>query len=168
MCYKNSSTKKPLCSTISIETTMLTLNGMPFTTSSTTYRELNPQQNSWQTAIYVQVVLPIHSGMSVYALVDTGTPYCIFNTEITEELGLLPDHGERIILSTRFGSLPGAIERLTIRLVAEQGDSLDVDASVFVTSDWAAGNFVGYSGFLERFRFAIDPGTNAFYFGPYT
>ncbi|HEY5865979.1 MAG TPA: hypothetical protein VI542_10620, partial [Candidatus Tectomicrobia bacterium] len=55
-------------------------SAMPFTTSYTTYRELNPEQNSWQTAIYVQVVLPIHNGLSVYALVDTGTPYCIFNT----------------------------------------------------------------------------------------
>jgi hypothetical protein len=151
---------------MSIDAAMLTLNGKPFTTSRATYRDVDPAQDTRQTAIYVQVVLPIHPGVSVYALVDTGTPFCIFETEITEALGLFPDQGERITLSTRMGSIPGTIQRLTIRLVAEQGDSLDIDASVFVTNDWGYGNFVGYSGFLERFRFAIDSGTNSFYFGP--
>jgi len=145
---------------------MLMLNGRPFTTSRATYRDIGPEDVSRQTAIYVQVILPIHMGVSVYALVDTGAPYCIFETEITEALGLFPNNGEHITLSTRRGAFPGTIQRLTIRLVAEQGDSLDVDASVFVTSDWGYGNFVGYSGFLERFRFAIDPGANSFYFGP--
>jgi hypothetical protein len=28
-------------------------------------------------------------------------------------------------------------------------------------------NFLGYTGFLERFRFAIDPSTYIFYFGKY-
>ena len=145
---------------------MLTLNGMSFTTSRATYRDFDPENLSRQTAIYVQVLLPLHPGVTVYALVDTGAPYCTFETEITEALGLFPNNGERITLSTRRGSFHGTVQRLTIRLVAEQGDSLDVDASVFVTSDWGAGNFVGYSGFLECFRFAVDLGTNSFYFGP--
>ena len=145
---------------------MLTLNGMSFTTSRATYRDFDPENLSRQTAIYVQVLLPLHPGVTVYALVDTGAPYCIFETEITEALGLFPNNGERITLSTRRDSFHGTVQRLTIRLVAEQGDSLDVDASVFVTSDWGSGNFVGYSGFLERFRFAVDPPTNSFYFGP--
>ena len=146
---------------------MLTLNGAPFTTSRATYRDFDPENVSRQTAIYVQVILPIHTGVSVYALVDTGAPYCIFETEITEALGLFPEDGERITLSTRKGSFRRTIQRLSIRLVAEQGDSLDIDASVFGTSDWGAGNFVGYGGFLERFRFAVDPRENAFYFGPH-
>ena len=152
---------------MSIEAAMLTLNEMSFTTSRATYRDFDSEHVLSQTAIYVQVVLPIHTGVSVYAFVDTGAPYCIFDTEITEALGLFPDNGERITLSTRRGSFVGTIQRLTIRLVAEQGDSLDIDASVFITSDWGRGNFVGYSGFLERFRFAIDSRTNSFYFGPH-
>jgi len=101
----------------------------------------------------------------VYALVDTGTPYCIFDTEIVDALGLVVDDSESLTLRTPYGSFQGTIQRLTIRLVAEEGDSVDVDSSVFVTGDWTYGNFLGYSGFLERLRFAIDPGTNAFYFG---
>ncbi len=55
---------------------------------------------------------------------------------------------------------------MTIRLIAEQAESLNIDASVFVAEDWQLGKFLGYTGFLERFRFAIDPGTNTFYFDP--
>jgi hypothetical protein len=73
---------------------------------------------------------------------------------------------ESIQLKTAYGSFSGTIQRTILRLVAEQGDSLDIDASVFVTDDWTYGNFLGYSGLLERIRFAIDPQTNSFYFGP--
>ena|SRR5215471_2332109 len=52
-------------------------------------------------------------------------------------------------------------------IFAEQGESLNIEASVFVAADWYLGNFLGYTGFLERLRFAVDPGTNTFYFGPY-
>jgi hypothetical protein len=114
----------------------------------------------------VQVILPIDSGISLYALVDTGSPYCIFATEIVEALGLASDYGEKIRLRTAYGPFSGTIQRLMIRLVAEQGDSLDIDASVFVPDDdWRFGNFLGYAGFLERLRFAVDPTTNSFYFG---
>jgi hypothetical protein len=30
----------------------------------------------------------------------------------------------------------------------------------------SAGTFLGYSGLLERIRFAVDPQQNNFYFGP--
>ena len=145
---------------------MLTLNGIPFTTGRAAYRDLDPQHVSGKSAIYVQVVLPIHVGTSFYAIVDTGAPYCIFDTELSEALGLSFDDGESFKLRTAYGEVTGTIQRLMIKLVAEQGDSLEIDASVFVTDDWTYGNFLGYSGLLERIRFAFDPGTNSFYFGP--
>ena len=145
---------------------MLSLNGIPFTTGRATYRDLPPQHMSRKSAIYVQVVLPMPVGTSFYAIVDTGTPYCIFDTEIAEALGLSFDDGESIKLRTAYGEVTGTLQRLKIELVAEQGDSLGIDASVFVTDDWRHGNFLGYSGLLERIRFAFDPGTNSFYFGP--
>jgi hypothetical protein len=85
---------------------------------------------------------------------------------VVETLGLSFDAGEKIMLRTAYGPFEGTVQRMTIRLVAEQGESLNIDASVFVAEDWQLGNFLGYTGFLERCRFAIDPGTNAFYFGP--
>ena len=111
-------------------------------------------------------MLPIHVGTSFYAIVDTGTPYCIFDTELSEALGLSFEDGESVTLRTAYGEVTGTIQRLMIELVAEQGDSLAIDASVFVTDYWTYGNFLGYSGLLERIRFAFDPGTNSFYFGP--
>ena len=111
-------------------------------------------------------MLPIHVGTSFYAIVDTGAPYCIFDTELSEALGLSFDDGESFKLRTAYGEVTGTIQRVMIELVAEQGDSLQIDASVFVTDDWRYGNFLGYSGLLERIRFAFDPGTNSFYFGP--
>ena len=145
---------------------MLTLDGTPFTTGRATYRDLHPQRRSMKSAIYVQVVLPIHPNISLYAILDTGTPFCIFETEIAEALGLFPIDGESMSLKTAYGPFHGTIRRAILRLVAEQGDSLDIEASLFVTDDWTYGNFLGYSGLLERIRFALDPMTNSFYFGP--
>ena|SRR5713226_8758595 len=90
---------------------MLTLNGIPFTTGRATYRDLHPESVSGKSAIYVQVVLPIHIGMSFYAIVDTGSPYCIFDTEIAEALGFSFDDGEGI-KEARQNSL--AISRLNV------------------------------------------------------
>lgn len=58
---------------------------------------------------------------------------------------------------------------MAIGLEAEKGESLTVDATVFVPKledqEWRHPNFIGLSGFLERIRFAIDPDNNYFYFG---
>ena len=60
----------------------------------------------------------------------------------------------------------GSLERFPITLPAEEGDALEIDATLFVCEDWHRGNFLGYNGFLERIRFALDPKLAKFYFGP--
>jgi len=147
---------------------MLTLNTMPFTTGQATYRDFDPENSLRKRGLYVRVVLPDSSDASLYALIDTGTPYCVFNTAVIENLGLSFDEGEKIVLRTAYGPFEGTVQRVMIRLIAEQGESLNIDASVFVAADWQLGNFLGYTGFLERLRFAVDPGMNTFYFGPCT
>ena len=147
---------------------MLTLNTMPFTSGQATYRDFDPENSSRKRGLYVRVVLPDSSDASLYALIDTGTPYCVFNTVVIENLGLSFDEGEKIVLQTAYGPFEGTVQRVMIRLIAEHGESLNIDASVFVAADWHLGNFLGYTGFLERLRFAVDPGTNTFYFGPCT
>ena len=144
---------------------MLTLDGESFTTGRAEYYDADPERASQQAAIYVQIVLPLGSGISVLALVDTGTPYCIFNRDIMEALGFTFDNDDKIDLSTRVGTVSGSVERMHITLAAEEGNSLDIDASVFVSDEWHHGHFLGYSGFLERLRFAVDPRTNSFHFG---
>ena len=78
---------------------MLTLNGRPFATGQTTYTDIYPERAGKQ-AIYVQVILPIDAGMGVSAMVDTGAPYCIFETELVGVLGLSSDDGEEFSLLT--------------------------------------------------------------------
>lgn len=147
---------------------MLTLNGHRFATGQTTYTDIHPERVAGKQAIYIQVILPIDTGMGVYAMVDTGAPYCIFDTELVEVLGLSSDDGEKIPLLTAHGRQEGSIHRMTIQLPAEQGESLEIDTSVYVTDEpWSYGNFLGYSAFLARFRFAVDLATNTFYFGAY-
>ena len=50
-------------------------------------------------------------------------------------------------------------------LHADEGESLDVEATVFQSPDWRGPSFLGYQGLLQRIRFAVDPETNLFYFG---
>src|SRR5262245_4466753 len=146
---------------------MLTLNTRPFSTGWATYRDFDPEDRLRKQGFYVQVAFPGSTGGSLYALLDTGTPYCVFNTAVVENLGHSFDEGEKIALRTAYGPFEGTVQRMMIRLLAEQGESLNIEASVFVAADWYLGNSLGYTGFLERFRFAVDPGINTFYFGPY-
>ena len=58
---------------------------------------------------------------------------------------------------------------IELRLLADEGDSLTVDATAFipdVEEYWGdLPTFIGLTGFLERLRFAVDPSTDTFYFG---
>ncbi len=141
-------------------------DGKSFATGKATYYDTDLSNLNRQNAIYPQIILPLGTGISVYALVNTGAPYCIFDNEITQMLGLDFSAGEPIELSTRVGKISGTIQRLPITLAAEEGNSLEIDASVFVSEQWYYGHFLGYSGFLERFRFVVDPATNSLFFGP--
>ncbi|PIG95530.1 hypothetical protein CSQ79_03225 [Gloeocapsopsis sp. IPPAS B-1203] len=65
--------------------------------------------------------------------------------------------------------LEGSLTRLNIRLLATEGEDLNVDATVFIPDlEEYWGNFpsfIGLTGFLERLCFAVDPSTDTFYFG---
>jgi hypothetical protein len=65
----------------------------------------------------------------------------------------------------------GWFYRVPIRLEASLGQQLEIDATAFVPEllpgqDWPFPNFIGLDGFLSRIRFAVDPATNLFFFGP--
>ncbi len=70
-----------------------------------------------------------------------------------------------MVLSTRFGRFGGRLYRGLITLPVDEGEPLDVDATVFISPDWRGPNFLGYEGLLQRIRFAVDPESNLFYFG---
>ena len=75
------------------------------------------------------------------------------------------EEGEPFNLSSRLGEIVGHLKRTKITILADDGESVEVNATVFVSKLWTGGNFLGYAGLLERVRFAIDPEHNHFYFG---
>jgi hypothetical protein len=102
----------------------------------------------------------------VLAVVDTAAPWCIFEPEVGNLLRqrFSPDQ-EGIVLNTRLGTLKGSLYRIPVALPADEGQSLEADATVFLSPDWRGPNFIGYQGLLQRIRFAVDPEANLFYFG---
>lgn len=105
------------------------------------------------------------------AVVDTGAPFFICDPEVLlvnsvdlgEALGT-----ERLLI--RGVSYRGELHRLPITLVAEHGQSLDVEVSAFIPvleggDPWPLPTFLGLQGCLEFTRFAVDPATSTFYFG---
>lgn len=87
-------------------------------------------------------------------------PWSVLNAEIARRIGLLDAQGEPLTLSTRTGKVFGKLVRAPVSLVADAGESLELDATFFVSADWRHGTFLGYSGLLEWMRFAIDPYRN--------
>jgi hypothetical protein len=106
------------------------------------------------------------------ALLDTGAEWSVIGGETAkifeDELG---SPIERFTMSTRLGRIDGSLHRINISLLAEEnsGNDLTVDSSVFVSKEWSGPIVLGYRGFLERIRFALDPGIvpgeQMFYFG---
>lgn len=123
----------------------------------------------------VRMVLPVILGQKepVEMIVDTGAQWCIIDPALVEILGL--DYGENHTpaakLIIREETFDGKLMRANIKIPAEKGDDLTVEATFFVPilqygQTWNKPNFLGLDGFLNRIRFAVDPGENVFYFGP--
>jgi len=106
------------------------------------------------------------------ALLDTGAEWSVIGGETAK---ILEDElnfpTESFTMSTRLGRISGSLYRIIIRLLAEEnfGYDLTVESSVFVSREWEGPIVLGYRGFLERIRFALDPGVapgeQIFYFG---
>jgi hypothetical protein len=147
---------------------VLQLDGESFCTGKSVYVD-QPAAGGEPTAkVYVKV-RPAGLEAVVLAQLDTGAAYSILDPEVAEGAGVATQAGEAITISTRIGLVGGRLVRHTITLIADEGDSLDLDATFFVPTDgWPIGrSFLGYSGFLDHIRTALDPQVNHFYFGPY-
>lgn len=114
--------------------------------------------------VYVKIV-PEALGEVLVAQLDTGAAWSVLDAEVADALSLLNGNGFPTPLTARGGVFHGRLERIRIDLVADEGESFGLDATVWVSPQWRQGNFLGYEGFLSRLRFAIDPSDNFFYFG---
>lgn len=144
---------------------MLTLNGEDFTTGRATFLDRLPADPEATSKIYVKVRFG-NLPTTLLAQLDTGSPWSVLDPEVAAAVGLFEQAGEPKKLSGRGYTFDGHLIRVPVVVLADEGDSLEVDAVVFVSKDWPAGkNFVEYSGLLESIRVALDPQANHFYFG---
>ncbi len=145
---------------------MLRLESGPFAPGSAEYYDEDPSfEKSGLSYIHVEIVIKGQIEIRTVARLDTAAPWVVLNSEISENLGL-GTNGERVKLHTIAGEMEGTLERCPIMFTAKMGQSLEVEATIFVCDHWIRGNLLGYAGLLERIRFAIDPSSRQFHFGP--
>ncbi len=141
---------------------LLLESGEPFATGVSAYFDVRPGIREPLPRIQ-----PGGAPRSFIALLDTGGHYCILHPEVAASIeDQMVDRLGSANLFTARGRVRGDLYLHRLTLLAQEGEPLDFDATVFVSADWQGPNFLGYTGALDRFRFAIDPGGNRFYFGP--
>lgn len=107
------------------------------------------------------------------ALFDTGAVWTLIGGDTAEILeDEFYDEGESISIYTRLGIMQTTLWRLPVHLVADQGCGTDItiESTIAVAPDWTGPVVLGYRGFLERIRFALEPcrsseSKNYIYFG---
>ncbi len=143
-------------------------NGEPFATglADCQLEPLSQGDKSTRVVVWVKI-----SGISTRAIFDTASPYPICAPAIAEQIDSSTlERLQDFTLVTRNGRIRGVLYRMPISFPAREGDSLEVDATVFIPSsadDWhGLPSYIGLTGCIERMRFAFDPGTSVIYFGP--
>ncbi len=137
-----------------------------FAAGTSRFLDAYPGIRETQPRIYVKI-RPVGTDDPILALLDTGGHFCILNRDVVPLIrDRLTDRLDELVLNTARGPVRGELYILRIELIAEQGAGLEIDSTVFISPEWQAPNFIGYSGVLDRLGFAIDPRQNLFYFGP--
>lgn len=99
------------------------------------------------------------------ALLDTAAEWCVLTPGLAKDLGVDAPGAGWVRLSTRFGNFDGWLERIPLTLTTDSGVPTTVEATWFVCEDWPGPLVIGWTGGLERLRFALDPAEDTFYFG---
>lgn len=149
---------------------MLMLNGQPFSAGRAHFADELPEGPEGTNKVYLKFQV---EGLDapLMGVLDTGAPWSCLDPEVAEAVRATDAAGEPKRIRTHAGVFDGKLVRLTVTLLADEGESWSVDSTVFVPTDpgWPKGrSFLGYGGLLERIRFALDPSVNDFYFGPST
>jgi hypothetical protein len=95
------------------------------------------------------------------ALLDTGAELSIAGNEVyrdflTQNTLLGTPVGNRTV-STRLGNFEGTLYRVDVGLTADWGEPLTIEGTFLFCEQWQGPTVLGFHGFLERIRFAIDP-----------
>ena len=148
---------------------MLELEGEPFSVGRATYFDTPPASPGGSSRIYVRIELEGDDGPVMLALLDTGAEWSVLEREIAENVGLTDADGQAITLKHKNGESSGKLVKANVRVLADEGEDLVVEATVFVPDENhdIGGTFVGYTALLEQVRLGLDPQNNQIYFGGY-
>ena len=149
---------------------MLELDGEPFCVGRATYRDTPPASPGASPRIYVKIELEGDDGAVMpLALLDTGAEWSVVDREIAESVGLTGADGLAITLRHKNGESSGRLVKANVRLVADEGVDLVVEATVFIPDENndVGGTFLGYTALLEQVKLGLDPQNNQIYFGGY-
>lgn len=95
------------------------------------------------------------------ALLDTAAELSVAGVEVyrsfVEEQMLLGMPVGTSTISTRLGNFEGNLYRVQVQLTADWGEPLNVDGTFLFCEGWQGPTVLGFQGFLERVRLAIDP-----------
>lgn len=145
-------------------------DGQKFATGSVPYSYRPETEHQDIPKLFLQVQL---EGQDIEALVDTGGQFFICPPDVAKLLKLHEtDSSATEALRIRESRIEGTLHRVTLTLIAEEGESLSVEVTAFVpkaSEEYKLGpipSFLGLFCCLERLRFAVDPATETFYFGP--
>jgi len=147
------------------------LDGQPFATGSVGYSYRPATERETVSRLIVQVEI---EGVMTEAIIDTGGVFLICPPKIANRMQL--DENDSLgedIVGVRGSDVRGRLYRMNLKLLAEEGQSLTLEVTALIPRDtreehWVSELpcFLGLHGCLERLRFAVDPYTETFYFGP--
>lgn len=143
-------------------------DGEPFATGAAHYSA--PASGPAARRISLQVEL---GDQLTTAFVDTGSPLLVCHPDLASLLDF--DNAEALEVKEVFYRgkwVEGFIHRAELTLLADEGNPLYVNASVFIpdpkqdfVDDFFPSSLLGMRNCLESIRFAIDPSNETFYFG---
>jgi len=142
-------------------------DGEPFSDGAGPYtcRPATSQDNT--DRIFITIAI---EGQQTQAVLDTGGVYLICDPELAEFLDLDPAAAlDKITIRVRGTAYRGSLYRVQVSIPAQEGKSVLFEATAFVPDpepSWPLPTYLGWHGCLERFRFAVDPTQDMFYFGP--
>jgi len=138
------------------------LNGDSFTTGRAGY-DARVLDGAPRIVIQIQI-----EGHAVEASVDTGGLWVVIQRDLAELIGVGGSSTTEII-GYRGHKIKGRVDRVALELLAEDGNSILLEASALVpdahSAPYVDRTILGFQGCLDRFRFAIDPVHQDFHFG---
>lgn len=94
------------------------------------------------------------------ALLDTGAEWSVIGGELAEIVNAGPAMSEPIRMSTRLGIITGQLREVPVTFLAEEGADVRIEAMALIAPEWSGPLVLGYRGFLEKARIALDPGVS--------